>query len=242
MRPFRHLLFSASLAVVLAATTQAQPPGGGGRGGFGGTPVTQLLQSKTVREELKLTEEQTSKLKEWGTEFQTKMREKRDGIPREEMREKLPAIMAEMQKTVWKDLGEVLKPEQVKRLKQVEFQVSGLRALGNPETAAALKVTDDQKEKLKSVLDDSGKEMRDLSEEYGGRFPGQRPTDPDKAKEFDKKSAKISKDATAKAMEVMTAEQKKQYAEMAGDPIDVTKVRSETTSGFTGKKKQKDDN
>lgn len=236
MRVLRPVVFAA-LAVVVAGPALAQPPGGG-RGGVGGG-VLGLLQSKTVREDVKITDDQAGKLKDWQRDYAPKLREmmqeKMQGIDRSEWREKMPAIMAEISKATYKELGEVLKPEQIKRLKQV----GGLQALTTPDAAATLKLTDDQKEKLKGIADDAGKEMRDLSEEYGGRYPGQRPTDPEKAKEFDKKAGKITKDATDAAMKLMTDDQKKAHKELTGDPIDVAKVRTESMG--QGKKKKKDD-
>ena len=228
----RQLLLSVTVLAAFAANAQAQPPRGGRGmqgGGFGAGPA-QLVQSKTVQSELKLTDEQVAKLKEWGAAQQGKMRAAMQGIDPSEMREKLPAIMAEMRKTTDKELGEVLKPEQVKRLKQIEFQMAGLRGLMSPDTAKMLDVTDEQKEKVQAVMQDVNKDMRDLGEEYGVRG-FQPPADAAKAKEFAKKSEQITKDATSKVMKVMTDEQKKKYEEMAGAPVDVAKVRTESMRG-----------
>ena len=234
-------LLAAAVACVGGAAV-AQPPGGGK--GFGGGPgggPAGLLLSKTVRDDLKVTDDQAAKLKTWQAEFGPKMREmmqeKLKDIPRDEMREKFPEVQAEMAKVTYKELAGVLKSDQVKRLKQIDVQVAGLRAFAVPETAAALKVTDDQKEKLKTVIDESQKDMRDLGEEYGARFPGQRPTDPDKAKEFDQKAAQINKEAMTKVMAMMTADQKAAFKELQGAPIDVAKVRAESMGGGQRKKK-----
>lgn len=242
MRGLRQCVMAAALVAGAATLAVAvQPPGGGGRGMAGGPAG--LLQSKTVREELKVTDEQAAKLREWQKEFMPKMgemmKEKLKDVPREEMREKMAAMMSEMNATVYKELGEVLKPGQVKRLKQINLQVGGLQALANPETAKMLKVTDDQKEKISAVAADAGKEMRELGEEYGVRFPGGRPTDADKAKEYAEKSAKLTKDAMTKVMAVMSDDQKAQYKEMTGEMVDVAKVRAEMAGGMGGAKRKK---
>ena len=222
--------------VMTAAATHAQPPQrgqrgqGGGPGGGGmmmaGANLGQLVQSKTVRDELKLTEDQVGKLKEWAEAQPAKMREvfQNAGGDRDAMREKF----AEIQKTASKEVGEILKPEQAKRLKQIEFQMAGVRGLMSPDAQKSLDITEDQKEKLQSAMTDMGKDMRELAEEYGVRGFGGRPADADKAKEFEKKSAQLTKDATSQVMKLMTDEQKKKYAELSGEPIDVAKVRSET--------------
>ncbi len=249
MRSLRQCVMAAALVAGAATLAVAvQPPGGGGGRGMGGGPAG-LLTSKTVREDLKVTDEQAEKLKEWQRESGPKMREmmkeKMKDVPQDERREKMAAMQGEMTAAVYKELAGVLKPDQVKRLKQISLQVDGLRAFANPETAKMLKVTDDQKEKLKTVTDDVAKEMRDLGGEYGVQFPGGRPADADKAKEFDKKSAALTKSAMSKVMAVMTAEQKAQYKELAGEPIDVAKVRAESMGamggGGKGKKKKVDD-
>ena len=221
----RQILLSVAFVAALAASVQAQPPRGG-RGGAGGLGGAQLLTSKIVQKELKLTEDQTAKLKEWSAGQQTKMRElfQSAGGDRDAMREKF----TEFQKESAKELAEVLKPEQSKRLKQIEFQMAGIRGLMSPDMAKELDLSDDQKEAVQSTMQDMGKDMRDLGEEYGVRGFGGRPADADKAKEFEKKSAQLTKDATTKVMKLMTPEQTKKYEALGGEAIDVAKVREET--------------
>ena len=52
-----------------------RPGPAGFRGGFGGGGPHRLISNKAVQEDLKLTEEQVTKLKEWGQEFRTKSSE-----------------------------------------------------------------------------------------------------------------------------------------------------------------------
>jgi len=247
----RVSLAVAGLFAAAGMSIAVQPPGGrpqGGKGGvFGGGGVAGLIRSKTVQNDVKITEDQASKLKDWAKDFQPKMMEimkdKMEGVDRED-REKLMAgiavAQAEISKVVYKELSTVLKPEQVTRLKQIEVQVDGLRAFAKPEVKEALKITDEQVDKIKDAGETAMKDLRELGEEYGVRFPGQRPTDADKAKEFDKKSSAITKEAMTKIMGTMSADQKKTWEGLTGPVIDVAKVRAETQGGGMTRKKMDD--
>jgi Spy/CpxP family protein refolding chaperone len=246
MRFATRVAVTAALAVGLSGLAAlAQPKGGG----FGfGTGPAQLINSKTVQKELKLTDEQTTKLKDWAKEWGAKAREKMQealkDVPMEERFQKMGPVMAEINKEAYKELGSVLKEDQVKRLKQIEVQMGGTFALAmNAEVKDALKLTEEQQEKIQEINRSMFKEMADLREEYGIRFqPGQPPAklDPDKQKEFDKKSAAITKDTTEKVIATFNDDQKKKYKELTGEPVDVAAIRREMPPGGFGKKKKDD--
>ena len=122
-----------------------------------------------------------------------------------------------------------LTPEQVKRAKQIEVQVMGLRAFANEEVAKALKGTDDQKEKVKGIMEEYGKESADLRQEYGirgfgGGGGGGGNVDQAKMAEYQKKNKALTDETTEKVMKAMTDEQKKAWKEMTGEPFDTTKL------------------
>ena len=229
-------------AITLTATSvPAQQPkqGKGGFGGGMGGGALNLIRSKTVQEDVKITEDQGSKLKDWAKDYAPKMQEmmkaKREGIDPSQFREKMPAIQAAMAVETYKELGAVLKPEQIARLKQIEVQMAGTRAFTMPAVTEALKLKDEQKEKLKDVTDSAQKETMDLGQEYGSRF-GQPPMDAEKAKEFSKKMAAINDETMKKVMGMMSDDQKKAWKEVTGATIDIAKVRTET-AGQPRKKK-----
>ncbi len=230
-------------AITLTATSvPAQQPGKGkGFGGGMGGGALNLIRSKTVQEDVKITEDQGSKLKEWAKDFMPKLDEMRkskmEGIDQSQFREKMPAIMAALSVETYKELATVLKPEQITRLKQIEVQMAGMRAFSMPTVTDALKLKDEQKEKLKDVTDSAQKEMMDLGQEYGSRF-GQPPMDAEKAKEFNKKMAAITDDTMKKVMGMMSDDQKKAWKEVVGATIDIAKVRTETA---VPPRKKKDD-
>jgi Spy/CpxP family protein refolding chaperone len=178
-----------------AQERQRQRPGGGG--GFGGGPMF-LLGQPSVQKELKLSDEQIKKIKD----LSDKQREAMQGVARDERRAK----MQELAKANNKAIGEILKPEQMKRAKQLALQQQGTRALSNPEVAKALKLTDDQQEKIKDI--------QAKAREAAGT--GQRG---DRSEEATKKRAEARKATTEKVMGVLTPEQKTTLKDLQGEPF-----------------------
>jgi hypothetical protein len=168
-----RLAVAGFLVIGMVAIVQAQP--GFGRGGGG---VTSLVTNKAVQEDLKVTEEQATKLSEWSKEFQKKAAEirKDEGVEfgkggfgkiDEEMQAKINSANAKISKEAYKQLGDVLKKEQVDRLKQIERQNLGLRAFTDTEVVEALKLTDSQKTSVKGISGDYTKEQREIMSEAG---------------------------------------------------------------------------
>ena len=170
------------LAVVpMAALAQGQGRGGGGgRGGFGGGMmgggmmggVTGLVMMEEVRKELKLSEEQETKIREMGAEmmqqafggfggrggagggggnrpdFQNMSEEER-----KKFRDEMQAKVAEQTKKAEESLKKVLTPEQNVRLNELRLQREGVQALARAEVAGALKLTDAQNEAIAEILE-----------------------------------------------------------------------------------------
>ncbi|MBA4188494.1 MAG: hypothetical protein C0467_10860 [Planctomycetaceae bacterium] len=199
-------------------------------GGFGGGP-TSLVTNKAVQEDLKLSEDQITKLKEWSTEFRKKSAEimKDKGIDfgkggfgkiEPEMREKLDAANAEITKEAYKQLGEVLKKEQVERLKQISRQQMGANAFTNAEVVDALKLTAAQKDSVKGVTGDLQKETREIFGEFTkGKF------DVEKMQENQKKVQKLQKEYIGKLEDLLDDSQKKTWKEMKGEAFDLAKLQ-----------------
>jgi Spy/CpxP family protein refolding chaperone len=198
----------AAAVVVLAvgpALAQAQQQRGGGRGfggfGGGGIPLFYLTQ-KSVQEELKLSDEQVKKV----TELQEKQREAFQGfgdLSQEERRTK----MQELAKTQNEAITKLLKPEQLKRAKQIALQQQvriGLSAVvNNEEVAKELKFTDEQKTKLEEIRNKVREESQGLGFDEEGR----------------QKRQEIRKAANEKVEGVLTAEQKSKLKELQGEPF-----------------------
>jgi Spy/CpxP family protein refolding chaperone len=216
----------AAAAVGLAGA-QGQGRGRGGFGGFGGGGPLQLVQNKDVLEDIKATDEEKTKLADWAKEaqpkFGEKLQEKMQDIPMEERFQKMGPIIAELNKELWKDVEKVLKPEQYTRIRQIGVQAMGVRAFTDTDVVAKLKLTDEQKEKVKTVMEDNQKEQMELFQN-SGFTPGQ-PPDQEKMQEFQKKQAELTKKTSDKLKGALTDDQKKAWAELTGKEFDISKLQ-----------------
>jgi Spy/CpxP family protein refolding chaperone len=211
----RNTLLTAALAAVLlvgaAAPSQAQGQGQGqrgnrgGRGGFGGSSF--LLQMPEVQKELALDPGQVELLKGLNGGFN---RESFQGLSDDERRKKFTELRAQREKQV----AEILNAKQVTRLKQLEIQQAGTRALDREDVATALKLTADQKAKIDAAQDAERTAMEPIFASFRGNN-GQRPTDAQRD-ETRKKMADIRTSTETKILAVLTEPQKKQFESMKG--------------------------
>jgi hypothetical protein len=109
------------LAVGFVLPLFAQRPGG--RMGGGGVNASMLLTQKSVQEEIKMTEDQIAKVDKIGKDLRDKYA---DDLKDKDKRQE---TMKKMNDERTKALADVLKPEQMKRVKQIEIQLGGLNAL-----------------------------------------------------------------------------------------------------------------
>lgn len=222
------------LAVGMVAVVQAQRQPGG-FGGFGGP--TQLIANKEVQAELKLSEEEITKVKDWAKDYGQKtfktFGEKFKDLPKdqEERAAKMAEIRAEMTKDAYKQLGEVLKKDQLARLKQIDRQNMGVAAFTDAEVVAALKLTDSQKTSVKGISGDFQKERREIfADVFGG---GKGKFDAEKFADANKKSQKLQKEYIGKVIDVLEDSQKATWKELTGAAFDTAKLQP-----TFGKKKQ----
>jgi hypothetical protein len=229
MRCLSKCLLVIGVAALIASPAVAQQRG---RGGFGGGPAM-LVNNEAVQKELKLSEDQVTKGKEAlqgvTEKFQEEFAKLRD-LDQDERRAKMPELMAKQSEETYAALEKVWKPEQIKRLKQISVQQQGLRAFMNPAVDKALKLTDDQKEKIRSLQMEQGEEMQGLRGGGGG--------DP---AEMMKKIGALNKEFTAKAVAMLTPEQKTEWKELTGAPFDVPMGAFGGRGGKGGKRKKDKD-
>ena len=222
MRRMRFVL-AGLLLVGMVGIVQAQ-----GFGGFGGGP-TFLVGNKAVQEDLKLSEDQITKLKDWAKDFRDKANEirKEEGVEfgkggfgkiDDEMRAKLDKANAKITKEAYKQLGDILKKEQIERLKQIDRQQAGVRAFSAEDVVAALKLTDSQKSTIKGINGDLQKETREVFNDVKkGNFEG--------FQEAQKKVQKLQKEAQTKIEDLLDADQKKTWKSLTGEAFDLTKLQ-----------------
>jgi Spy/CpxP family protein refolding chaperone len=204
-----------ALAIALVLAQEAPAQRGPGRGGFGGGPFG-LLTNEGVQKELKLTEEQSEKIQKLAKESREKHTgefEKLRDLDQSERQQKLQEMMKTINEEANKALAGVLKPEQEKRLKELRLQQEGAQAFADSEVQKGLKLTDEQKESIKTLGEDARKHMRELFQGGGGAGGANR-------EELGKKMQALQKETLEKVMGVLTDDQKKAWKEMTGAPFE----------------------
>jgi len=211
---------TVALAVAVAAPSWAQGRGQGRGQGFGGLmggPL-QLITIPAVQEELKLTEEQKSKLQQVGQEIRQTMGQALQGL-RDLSPEERQKKMQEFQAESVRKINAVLKEDQQKRLRQLVLQRQGVAIIAqDEEVAKQLKVTDDQKLKIRDIMRAAMEERRALFQGGGGGGGGFSP-------EMRAKMDEITKKTNEKIEAVLTDEQKKQWKELCGAPFKFPEAR-----------------
>jgi hypothetical protein len=195
MRRHCKVIAAITVALLLGAPALAQFRGGGGI----------LATNASVQKELKLTDEQVEKVKTAAKDLLTSLK---DSFPGKDATAEQRAEFAKKSSEVRnKVLAGILKPAQMKRLRQIELQQSGPT---DADSQKELGLSDEQKTKIKEIADKSREERRDLGKGFK-----------DNPKETQEKMAKLTKDTTEKELAVLTDAQKKQWKEMTGEPFEV---------------------
>jgi Spy/CpxP family protein refolding chaperone len=212
MRTMFRGMVGLGLAALLAAPAMAQGQGRGGFGMMGGGGISMMIGNSGVQKEIKLDDTQTEKVKKIADENRekfTELRTKLEGLEGDERRTKQQEFAKEINASTLKALGEFLKPEQLKRLHEVTYQVSGANAFSDPEVVTKLSITDAQKDEIKTIVDESRTEMREIfSQIQDDREAGM------------KKLAEHRKETLAKVVAKLNDEQKKTWNELIGAPFE----------------------
>jgi hypothetical protein len=168
-----------------------------------------------VQEELKLSDEQKQKLQKrlQGT-VQDAMQffQKLDDRKPEEREQELSSYRQGAQEKLATFLNETLKDGQLKRLRQLELQQQGPFALGQPDVAQELKITDEQRNQFVMVVQEMQTKIEPLIKEAqsGGNPEEIRP-----------RVMKIRREHEGRIEALLSDGQKKQWQEMLGEPLDL---------------------
>ena len=228
MKLVMRMILVVAMVVASLGTVSAQRQGGGGGGGFVPSAYGVVGTSEDLQKELKISDEQKTKLKE-AMEPINKKRLKL--VPRgqggqqqtDEQRKERTEKMAKLTDETKAAVGTVLNAEQAKRLGQIDYQMMGMAAYSNAEVQKKMSFTDAQKETVKATVEAYRKDREELNKDMPRR--SQQPSDEDLKKLADlrKKGVALSKEAEEKIVEVLTAEQKKIWTDMIGEKVDVSK-------------------
>lgn len=179
--------------------------GGGGRGGGG---IAGLVRRDSVKEELKITPEQDEKIREATTgsmpDFSAigeKWRSATTDEERAKIGEEMRLETEKRRKETEAKIKTILTPEQFTRVEQLALQEAGLSSLRDETVASGLKLTDDQKKKVQTLLDDYTKKV------MAGGFQMPR-----------EERDKLRTDRDEALEKLLTADQKKQWETKLGPP------------------------
>jgi len=158
-----------------------------------------LHHHKAIRDDLKLTEEQAKKLKEY-----TAKQWKKAQSVHELEKDKQEAAWKEMRAQNKKFLEDTLTKEQLKRLEQIAMQVAGLLWVTRSDIAKELKLTKEQRKKLHELQKKAHEEMHALvhAEKEAGR------------EEKIRAMVKLNK---KRLLDVLTDDQKAEWKKLAGE-------------------------
>jgi Spy/CpxP family protein refolding chaperone len=234
----QNVLASAMLGSALLAGSALAQPGGGGRQpggfgggmfgmpGFGGGLTLMLGQNKQLQEELKLDKEQIDKINETLGKAMESARDELFPKLRDASPEERTELLKKMMETNTKAVEGALKPEQIKRLHQIENQQAGVGMYSKAEVQSALKLTEEQKGKIDKIDEDYKKDLRDLGAGGGpGGFGGGRGgfgrgVDPQMAK----KQEALKKDAVEKINDVLDDGQRSALKDLTGEPFELQRA------------------
>jgi hypothetical protein len=223
--PGRVLWSIAALAVVMAMAqvAEAQREGGrrgGGRGfGRGGFNVSavQLAGAEEVQAELKLTDDQKTKVDDINDELAEARRDLfQGGGGSQEERQKLNSDAAAK-------LAEVLDEGQQKRLMGIQIQVNGANSLLDPAIAKELSITEDQTSELTDVREENDDAARDAMDEW--RDQNQDLSREERFAKMQEKMQELRAESDKKMLAVLSDEQQSQYTALMGEKVEIDRTQ-----------------
>jgi hypothetical protein len=207
----------AAAALCIADKAQAQGRRGMGIMGGGPIPAFRVLTTPEGATELKLSDDQKSKLQELSDKYQQDSRDRfqalrseLQGSSPEESREKMQAAMKELADGTTKEVKSILNEEQYGRYHQINLQAMGLDAFSDKEVQDKLKFTEDQKQKIVAAGDELREQVMGLRDEFGDDFQGMM-----------RKARELRTAALEKITAHLTDDQKATWKEMTGKPFEM---------------------
>jgi serine/threonine protein kinase len=166
------------------------------------------IHIREVQEELHLSEDQRKVIAQMHANWRERTLESMLRGPGEREQQRLKLARDQEEK-----VAQLLKPEQLRRFKQIALQFIGPLAFSDPEVADALRLSTDQKTQLRAILDQAGSAATKFGPR-GGRGPSQREPSDDAARR-----------AQSKILELLTPEQKRKWEGLVGEPFQVESRR-----------------
>jgi hypothetical protein len=194
-----------------------------------GSDPVQLIQSEQVKKELGLTDEQIGKIKSMESELRAKLAAKEaslqlKGLDPKAKEEKLKTAAKEIDdltKESRAQAGQILKPEQIKRMKEIMLQIYGWSVLTRNDYKDELKLTDAQNKQLDTIQEQMGQQMR-----AGWQIPsGEKAAETTSGNR--KRMEQIMKTSNTQALAVLTPAQKTQLETLKGKKFEFAPPKAE---------------
>jgi Spy/CpxP family protein refolding chaperone len=180
---------------------------------------TYLLASKSVEKELALADSQKTSIQ--------KLRDAEGsthpfaggaliGQSQEDIQKRLDQHAADNRSRLF----DLLTPQQIMRLNEINIQVAGAAALGFGDVAEQLALTSDQKAKLKSITGEARRKQDELNADNNGR-----PVDASKQPAHKLTLDKIKSERKTQSLAVLTEEQQAKFQALQGAKFDTSTIQ-----------------
>jgi hypothetical protein len=196
---------------------EASTPPKLGLGAFRSEVGLGWLSIKKIRDDLQLTDEQTSaiaKLRKESVQELTKdvgSLKAAGTMSSKELGNKMALNRAARENRIDERLRTILNEKQLARASQLALQVSGPSALASKEVADSLKLTAEQRSKLRELRRSAIKEFNDFRNSH-----------PDLSRDATvKRLADVRQNTESRTMEVLSSDQRRQFGELQGPKLDL---------------------
>lgn len=161
-----------------------------------------MIQNKSIQDDLKLADDQAAKVKELVAKYNQAIKE-----PLKDQVEQFKRLQ-QLNQANEKVAEELLKPEQVRRLQQINLQQQGEYIFSSPQVATSLKLSDEQKQLIRDIQLDSSRIQQAIYQQAGTDF-----------REAQKQTAELRRVVVEIITAILTEEQKKSWKDLVGEPF-----------------------
>lgn len=160
----------------------------------------------------------------------------RDPNQRQQMREQMQSQRAEIQNKITTGLNDVLKPDQVKRLHELDLQWRGVLSLADPKVADEVQVSSEHRAAISTLLNDYQAKQREARQQMFQQFRANRqqpnqPNQPNQQRQLNAQTGAnpflalqrqddaARKDAEEKALALLSADERAKWQKAQGAPF-----------------------
>src|SRR5262245_33364438 len=223
MTSIRALSFLMALVATLLVNSTASAQ----RFGFGRTnTLTSLAANDAVQKHLGIAADGAAKLSALGDEYRAASQKEfmalgidytaisdlpaaERAVEMRKASEKSADVSRKLNAAFIPKLQQVLTPDQLERLKQIQLQASGIDQWTEPEIAKELDLTDEQKRKITDLRNEYNRRQQQLDGDFQQRFARIR---------------ELNNERDNKALELLSADQQARLTALKGAPFDVSQL------------------